>query len=90
MQGRHASFDVLDEALDLHSGLLGLYQTNADALTRAAPGGAWDSPELYAYARHIHSRLRALVEQGQAVCGALNTTATAAHRHSQWKEISRQ
>ena len=72
--------------MDLHSGLLDLYQLNADAITRAAPGGLWASPELYADTRHIHSRLRALVEAGQTLCGELNTTATAAHAHSTWKE----
>jgi hypothetical protein len=84
-QGQHASFTALEQAMDLQSGLLELYQTNADAIQRAAPGGVWESPELYAYTRHIHSQIADLIESGRALCGLLNTTASAAHAHTKWE-----
>ena len=86
MQGRHPSFDTLDLALDVQGRLLGLAALNEEMLRKSAPGGKWASPEAHAYCRLLARKLGPLVSDGQRLCEALNTTATAAHAHSTWKE----
>jgi len=84
-QGRHPSFEALDLAMDVQGGLIGLERLNNEMLEKSARGGMYASPEAHAYCRILAARLDTLLQTGARLCGALNTTATAAHAHTRWE-----